>query len=140
AIGIDIAIVHQTATLPDNLTYKAGEVSLSATGQTDAHSSAEGAAVTTGPDTGNTIGAGVAITLAFPTTSATVGKNVTLNATGLSLSAGTTNAGGDAQNDYGALATSGAGGGKNSVAGSLAFELLLSTSEASIGTGTTVNL
>src|SRR6202158_3950872 len=150
AIGIDIALVDQKATIPAGLHVTAGAVSLSASGNTDAHSAGDGQAVTTGPATGTTVGAGVAVTLAFPTTLASVGNGVVLNATSLSLTAGMTSALGltpdgtppvvDSRNDYSALATSGAGGGKNSVAGSLAFNLVLSSSEASIGNGAQVTL
>src|SRR4029077_19839664 len=43
-------------------------------------------------------------------------------------------------NTFGAQATSGAGGGKNSIAGSLAFNLVLASSTASLGNGATVTL
>src|SRR4029077_8096347 len=138
--------VTQQASIADGLTINAGtgDVVLNATGHTDAQAKADGSAVAAAPSggggaTANTVGAAVAINFAKPQTLATIG-NGTLSAKNLSLTTGMTNAGGDMQNDYDAEATSGAGGGKNSVAGSVALNLVLSDSEASIASNATVNL
>src|SRR4029077_6502303 len=147
AVAVNIAIVTQQASIADGLTVNAGigDVSLNATGNTDAQAKADGSAVaasvTSGDPTANTVGAAVAINLAFPKTLATIG-NGSLSAKNLSLTTGMTSAGSlaDQQNDYDAEATSGAGGGKNSVAGSVALNLVLSNSEASVASGATLSL
>src|SRR5205814_37475 len=55
-------------------------------------------------------------------------------------STATRSVGSDTTNTFGAQATSGAGGGKNSVAGSIAFNLVLAQSSASVGNGVAVTL
>ncbi len=97
--------------------------------------------MTTGASTGDTVGAAVGLNLAFATTKAGLGAASQLFGKSLSVEAGTNvrDADGDpatAADDahvFGAEATSGAGGGKNSVAGSLAFNLVLISATASVG-------
>src|SRR5439155_26048622 len=94
----------------------------------------------TGGSSANTIGAAVAVNLAFNTTRASIGNGATVYAGALTLESRTQTVGADATNTYGAEATSGAGGGKNSVAGSLAFNLVLASSTASVGNAAIVTL
>ncbi|MGN6127474.1 MAG: beta strand repeat-containing protein, partial [Humibacter sp.] len=70
------------------------------------------------------IGAGVAITLADVTNNAILPKNDTVHAHALTVSATETVDGADVTSTYGAQSTSGAGGGKVSVAGSFALAVV----------------
>ncbi len=145
AIAVTISVVDQTALLPDGLAIGApgatGALTLSAKGNTDSTAKAEGKAVaSTGGSSANTIGAAVAVNLAFNTTKASIGNGATVYAGSLTLESRTQTVGTDSTNTYGAEATSGAGGGKNSVAGSLAFNLVLASSTAAIGNAAIVTL
>src|SRR5258708_39321003 len=66
--------------------------------------------------------------------------NASVQAGSLEVTAGMTASGADSQNDYDAEATSGAGGGKNSIAGSLALNLVLSSTEATVAGGANLQL
>ena len=146
AIAVTVAVSDQDASLPAGIVVGSssagvGVVTLRARGNSDSAASADGQAVTTGAATGDTVGAAVGLNLAFATTKAGLGAGAQLFGKSLSVEAGTNvrDADGDpatAADDahvFGAEATSGAGGGKNSVAGSLAFNLVLISATASVG-------
>ncbi|HEY8830096.1 MAG TPA: hypothetical protein VIM83_05805, partial [Candidatus Limnocylindria bacterium] len=142
AIAVTISVVEQKATIPTGLTINGGAAALTlrANGNTDSTATADGSATTTGPDTGSSIGAAVAVNLAFDTTEASIGSGSTINAGALTVESKTQTVGTDSTNTFGAQATSGAGGGKNSIAGSLAFNLVLASTTAATGNGTMVTL
>ncbi len=146
AIAVTVAVSDQDASLPAGIVVGSssagvGVVTLRARGNSDSAASASGQAVTTGASTGDTVGAAVGLNLAFATTKAGLGGSSQLFGKSLLVEAGTNvrDADGDpatAADDahvFGAEATSGAGGGKNSVAGSLAFNLVLISATASVG-------
>src|SRR4029077_289292 len=127
AIAVTISDVSQKATIPAGLVINAGSsaLTLSAKGNTDSTATADGQAVAaTGGTSANTIGAAVAVNLAFLTTESSIGAGAVINAGALTLESRTQTVGTDSTNTFGAQATSGAGGGKNSIAGSLAFNLV----------------
>src|SRR5439155_145053 len=141
AIAVTISVVSQKATIADGLTVASGgAMALSATGNTDSTAKADGSAMTTAEPTGTTVGAAIGVNLAFVTTEASVGAGAHVTGSSLALESRTRTIGTDSTNTYAAEATSGAGGGKNSVAGSLAFNLVSRSSTASIGAGTDVTI
>ncbi|MCY7286954.1 MAG: hypothetical protein LH624_01545, partial [Cryobacterium sp.] len=153
AIAVTVAISTQDASLPAGIVVGSsvapiGVLTLRASGNSDSSASASGQSVTTGAATGDTVGAAVGLNLAFATTTAGLGAGSQVFATGLTVQAMTNarDADGDPatamddSNTFGAEATSGAGGGKNSVAGSLAFNLVLASASAQVGAGSTVTL
>ncbi|WP_367889442.1 hypothetical protein [Humibacter ginsenosidimutans] len=131
AIGVDLATISATATIVGTgLDLKAGgTVTLASSQNTDAASSADGSATQGG--TAN-VGAGVAITLADVTNTAVLPENDTVHAKSLVVSATETVDGADATSTYGAQSTSGAGGGKVSVAGSFALAVVDQTTSAEL--------
>src|SRR5206468_10984473 len=71
AVAITISDISQRATIPGGLTIASGgALGVIAKGNTDSTANADGAAVTTGPATGTSVGAAVALNLAFLTTEA----------------------------------------------------------------------
>ena len=153
AIAVTVAVSDQDASLPAGIVVgssaaSAGVVTLRARGNSDSAASASGQAVTTGPSTGDSVGAAVGLSLAFATTKAGLGAGSQLFAGSLTVEAGTNVRDADgnpatAADDahvFGAEATSGAGGGKNSVAGSLAFNLVLISATATVGDNSLLSL
>src|SRR5439155_1517315 len=141
SIAITISIVSQQAQIRGGLAISSGgPLTLSAKGNTDSTAKADGKAVATGPATGTSVGAAIAANLAFTTTEASTASGAIINAGALTIESKTQTVGSDSTNTYGAEATSGAGGGKNSVAGSLAFNLVLVSSTARLGSASVVTL
>ncbi len=136
AIALDLATTVSQATIEHpGLTLTAGGlVTLASSANTDAATSADGSA---SQGATATIGAAVAITLANVTNQALLPAGDTVHAKALTVSATETVNGADVTSTYGAQATSGAGGGKISVAGSLGLAVINQTTTAEVA-GTVV--
>ncbi|WP_345762181.1 beta strand repeat-containing protein [Diaminobutyricibacter sp. McL0608] len=136
AIALDLATTVSRATIEGTgITLTSGGlVTLGSSANTDAATSADGSA---SQGATATIGAAVAITLANVTNQALLPAGDTVHAKALAVSATETVNGADAVSTYGAQATSGAGGGKISVAGSLGLAVINQTTTAEVA-GTVV--
>ena len=138
AIAIEIVgKSNAAATIPDARTVHAGgPLSLSAHNDLDAHTKADGSA--TGKAT-NGVGAGLALSIVpDEKTTATIGKNAQIDAHGVSLIAGMSNAN-DATHVVGADVVSGASASEKAGAGGLGLAVFLPKTTARIGEATQVH-
>ena len=127
AVGVNLATTRSRATLIGSLTItSAGRFTLGTKADTDAHANASGGAVQPGGG-GFTIAAGVAINKAAITNEAILPTGNTVSANGATIHALMAST-----HKLGAIALSGAGGGKLSIAGSVAIELENITTTASV--------
>ncbi len=134
AISINVLTTNALATINAGVVVNAGGVSLATAANSDALTSADGSAtIERGPPA--TIGAAIAITVANVTNSSTVAGTVNAPTTLKSL----VNTTPDAGHSFTATATSGAGGGDVSVAGSFALAVVTILTRASV-TGTVAAL
>ncbi len=132
AVSVNIAKTSSSSSLPAGVSVSAGSLSFWSSASTDAKANADGSATTArGPPSGTTIGAAVAINYATVTNSATVAGTANGPATVRAL----VTSAGDGRHDFGATATSGAGGGKVGFAGSLAINIVHLDTHATV-TGT----
>ena len=130
----DSLTTNALATINAGVVVNAGGVSLATAANSDALTSADGSAtIERGPPA--TIGAAIAITVANVTNSSTVAGTVNAPTTLKSL----VNTTPDAGHSFTATATSGAGGGDVSVAGSFALAVVTILTRASV-TGTVAAL
>ena len=136
-MGVTISVSRQTARIAGGLTVTSsgGAFTVKSTGNTDATAKGDGTTVETATDTETSVGAGVAVNLAFVTNEAIVGGGATIRGTSITVEATATAVGTDTTQVFGAEATSGAGDGKNSVAGSIAVNVVLSRTEARVASG-----
>src|SRR5439155_1197203 len=129
AVSINIAKTSSSSSLPAGITVGSAGLSLWSSASTDATANADGTATTArGAPSGTSIGAPVAINYATVTNSATVAGTANGPATVRAL----VTSSGDGRDDFAATATSGAGGGKVGVAGSLALNIVHLSTEATI--------
>ena len=132
AVSINIAKTSSSSSLPADVSVSAGSLSFWSSASSDAKANADGSATTArGPPSGTSIGAAVAINYATVTNSATVAGTANGPATVRAL----VTIAGDGRHDFGAAATSGAGGGKVGFAGSLAINIVHLDTHATV-TGT----
>ena len=131
AVALDLATTSSKATVEGTgvVLTAGGLVTLASSANTDAATSADGSA---SQGATATIGAAVAITLANVTNQALLPAGDSVHAKALTVSATETVNGADATSTYGAQATSGAGGGKISVAGSLGLAVINQTTTAEL--------
>ncbi len=151
AVGVNLQNSSAHASIPDGgKITTAGRLSLSSSNNTDGKVSSDGSALpvaaadgsTTGSTTKVGIGAAVSINLVKSVNDALIGHNANITAKGLSLQATMTDTKGDASdltNSFEANAKSGAGGSTVGIAGSLALNLIDTSSQALIQGGATVN-
>ena len=119
AVSVNILKSTSSASLPPGLRIDSGGLTIWSSALSDAKANADGSATAArGPPA--TIGAAVAINRADVTNSATVAGTVDGPVTVQAL----VTSSGDSQSDFGATATSGAGGGTVSVAGSFALNIV----------------
>ena len=137
AVSVNLQKSSATATVPDSGNVNAaGLLKLSSSNNTD------GCAVTDGSAVGSAavgIGAGISVNLVKSANEASIGQNATVSANGVTLEALMTPLGGgaDQTNTLDAEATSGAGGSKVGLAGSLALNIADTSSLALIKGDTT---
>ncbi|HMX15829.1 MAG TPA: hypothetical protein PKD29_03190, partial [Rhodocyclaceae bacterium] len=129
AVGVNVGVATTVATVAKGRTINAGgALKVTTTTQTDASAKADGSQVDSGgTDVG--VGAAVALNLGVATSVASVADNSRVTAQGVTVSATTTTG---EKNDFGADAKSGAGAGNVGVAGSLALNVAVNTTVASI--------
>lgn len=134
-VAAAVAVVVTTATARAGIegagvtVTTGGSVTIASSAHTDAASVANGSG---SQGSTATIGAAVAITLANVTNEAVLPAGSQVRATALTVAATVTPNGMDAVSTYGAQATSGAGGGKISVAGSLGLAVINQTTAAHV--------
>ncbi|HEV8535697.1 MAG TPA: hypothetical protein VGR87_08260, partial [Candidatus Limnocylindria bacterium] len=132
AISVNIAKTSSTASIPLGITVGSTGLLLFSSASSDAKANADGSA-TAARAPPLAIGAAVAINYATVTNSATVAGTANGPATVRALVTGAS----DGRHDFAATATSGAGGGKLSVAGSFALNIVHLHTDATVtGTGT----
>ena len=130
AISINILTTQSLATIESGVVLDASAVSLATAANSDAETSADGSAtVERGPPA--SVGAAIAITVANVTNTSTVAGTVNAPTTMKSL----VNTTPDATHTFSSTATSGAGGGDVSVAGSFALAVVTLVTETLV-TGT----
>jgi mucin-19 len=140
AVTVNIADSESDATIPAGLTVNStgGALTVSATNTTTAASTASGDASGTA-QVG--VGAAVALNLVTAKTEATIqatgAQATTIQTMGVDVNAGMTGPG-TPMNSFTVSATSGAGGTKVGVAGSVAINIVTDTNQALIETGTSV--
>jgi filamentous hemagglutinin family protein len=135
AIAVNVSDSQATAFVPDgrDITTTGGSLTLSASNNTDAYAVADGSAV--GGTAAIGVGAAVAINKATSRNAATLGVG-NHSAVGTTVEARMTNVGSDRTSTFGAEATSGAGGAKIGIAGSLALNIVDHTSTATLNATT----
>ncbi|HLX80288.1 MAG TPA: leukotoxin LktA family filamentous adhesin, partial [Burkholderiales bacterium] len=138
AVAVNLQTSSATATVPDNgnITAK-GLLKLSSSNNTDGSALSDGSAV--GSTTTVGIGAGVSVNLVKSVNEASIGQNATVTSKGLTLEALMTSVSGDTTNTLDAEATSGAGGSKVGLAGSLALNIADTSSDALVKSGANVD-
>ncbi|MDZ4169923.1 MAG: hypothetical protein U1E26_09770, partial [Coriobacteriia bacterium] len=139
AIAVNVTTSSARATIPDGLTIDAGDtLTLRSSNNADGSATADGSAANT-PEGSGTVGAAVAINVSSVTNEARVGV-ATVTAGALVLEALMTDVNGDTTHAASAESTSGASGGKISVAGSVAINIAPVTTRAIQDTGAHVTL
>ena len=144
AAGINVQKSVAQARLDDGVKLSAGgALTLAASNNTDGLITAEGMAGGKGDDATKVgIGAAVAVNVVRSAADALVGRNASIRAKGLSLSAGMSDAAGDGSDLVHttlAKATSGAGSSAVGLAGSLALNLVDTSSRALVQDGASVD-
>jgi len=142
AVGINLQNSQAKARLADGVQVTSGgALTLDATNNTDGLITAEGMAGGKGDDATKVgIGAAVAVNVVRSATEAVIGQNAMLNTKGMGLNAGMTDIQGDGSDLVHttlAQATSGAGSSAVGLAGSLALNLVDTSSRAAVEGGTT---
>jgi hypothetical protein len=141
AVAVNLQTSSATATVPDGGNINAaGLLKLSSSNNTDGQALSDGSAV--GSTTTVGIGAGVSVNLVKSVNEASIGQNATVTAKGVTLEALMTpigSGGSDVTNTLDAEAISGAGSSKVGLAGSLALNIIDTSSEALVKTGASVN-
>jgi hypothetical protein len=124
AVAINVIDTVSRASVADGLSVSnsAGTLTVASSANTDASAKADGKATGTGGATLG-IGAAVAIDLVTVVNEALIGAGATLNVHGLTLSATMKDVSGDQKHVLLADSTSGAGGGKVGISGSLALTI-----------------
>ena len=141
AVAVNLQQSNVRATVPDSgKITAAGRLTLSSSNNTD------GAALTDGSAVGSTttlgIGAGISINLVKSVNEASIGQNAQVSSNGITLEALMKDVKGDGSdlvNTIDAEAKSGAGGTKVGLAGSLALNLIDTSSQALVKTGADLN-
>ena len=135
AISINIAKTTAQAILPNGLVLVAGgAISLRTSANTDAKATSSGKAVHAGSAG---IGAGVSVNYVELTNQAST-SNTTLTGNGLHVDSVMTDVGGDKTHTFEATAKSGAGSDDIGVAGSLALNIIIDHTEATVTSGAVV--
>ena len=142
AVAVNLQTSSATATVPDGGNINAaGLLKLSSSNNTDGAALSDGSAV--GSTTTLGIGAGVSVNLVKSVNEASIGAGATVSANGVTLEALMTatplSVGTDQTNTMDAEAKSGAGGTKVGLAGSLALNIIDTSSQALIKGGANVN-
>ena len=131
AISVNISFAKSRAWLVNGLVFQAGgALSVRSSANTDGAADADGSAVSTGSG-GTAIGAAVSINYVELTNTATTGVT-TITSNGLAVEATMTNVSGDAKHVFTVTAKSGAGSEGVGVAGSLALNILVDHTNASV--------
>ncbi|MFN8738567.1 MAG: beta strand repeat-containing protein, partial [Pirellula sp.] len=134
ALSLNIPKGVVQATIPNNRNITVGGVtSLTTQANHDATTTAD-ASTTQSGDWG--VGVGVAILAADLVNEATIGTGVTLSTDGLTLDAGMRDVASNMQHNFSTNATSGAGGGDNGIAGSVAIAVIDMDTRALVQSGT----
>ena len=134
AVGINIAKTISRASLGDGVAISStgGAFTLATKADTDAAAGADGSAVT--PASGDaSIGVGVAVNYARVINAAVIPSTATITSVGATISA-TMNS----QHEFGANASSGAGGGDVGIAGSVAINIVNLKTTALVAPGATI--
>ncbi len=122
ALSLNIPEAEVRATIPNNRNITVGGFStLTTRANHDVTTSAD-ASTTQSGDWG--VGVGVAISAADIVNEATIGTGVTLTTDGMTLDAGMRDVSSNMQHNFTTNATSGAGGGDNGIAGSVAIAII----------------
>lgn len=146
AVSVNLQKSSAKASVPDaahvgDMVVKAhGQVTLSASNNTDGAALTDGSAV--GSTTSVGIGAGISVNLVKSANEASIGRNAKVSGNGLTLEAKMTDVKGDGSdlvNTLDAEAKSGAGSSKVGLAGSLALNIADTSSQALIKTGAQVD-
>ncbi|WP_374319346.1 leukotoxin LktA family filamentous adhesin [Aquabacterium sp.] len=146
AVGANVEVTTTTAQIAKGVTVHAGDaVAVTSAAQTDASASADGSQVDSG-GTNVGVGAAVALNVAVATNVTTIADNTHITSNGVTVSATERAQDDDKTSDFAATAKSGAGAANVGVAGSLAVNVVVDTTVASIagdddssGTGASVN-
>lgn len=132
AVGVNVGIATTTASVAKGrtITSSTGALKVTGTNETDASAKADGSQVDPGKtDVGVGVGAAVALNVGISTNTAVVAENALINTKGLTIRA--VNASGE-KSDFAAEAKSGAGASNVGVAGSLAANVVVNTTVASL--------
>ena len=143
SVGVNAVKSQSIATVADGLTLRAGgNLAIESTNGTIAGVSADSTAVSPDPakTSENSVAAAISLNLVDETNQATAGNNVTLQGGSVSIQAFQPTSGGTAQpDDFRAWSLGGASGTQNAVGGSVALNILNTSSaagtKAGIGTG-----
>ncbi|MBI1398269.1 MAG: LEPR-XLL domain-containing protein, partial [Betaproteobacteria bacterium] len=132
AVGVNVVVADNTASIGDGVTVTAGgDVVLRAVESTDATTKAVGSAINLDADTA--VGAAVSLNVAVAHNRATVGAAASV--TGATVLVEATGGGAGAQDDFIAWGLAAAGGSDYGVAGSVAINVADLSNEATTGTG-----